>query len=325
LPSFGFDVGDGSGEPCSASSDQRNGPNKAQVEALCLEQGVPAALLPGFQDQDGIFPGFAGGNPDLESEQADSLTLGVVLSSWFENPWFASLQVAVDWYRIEIEDAIAFLGGEIFVPGCYDPAFNPTFSPQHPFCTFFSRDPATGEMQDVMNLNRNVAGTETSGVDLQVDWRVPLGPGTLGVNALFSWLDYLDVVFVEGSEAQLYAGTVGEFARSSPEWKGSLSLDYQWRDFGLAMNWRYIDSMTRLGLLPSDPETFPVPSYDYVDLIFSYEVAEGLLSGLSLNLGVENLGDEDPPLFPSPIAANTDPSQYDVLGRRYFLNMRYRF
>ena len=49
------------------------------------------------------------------------------------------------------------------------------------------------------------------------------------------------------------------------------------------------------------------------------------LSGLTLGLGVENLSDEQPPIFPSWQQANTDPSQYDVLGRRYYVDLRYRF
>jgi hypothetical protein len=28
---------------------------------------------------------------------------------------------------------------------------------------------------------------------------------------------------------------------------------------------------------------------------------------------------------PTQVQANTDPSQYDVLGRRYYLNLNYRF
>jgi outer membrane receptor protein involved in Fe transport len=68
-----------------------------------------------------------------------------------------------------------------------------------------------------------------------------------------------------------------------------------------------------------------VPSYDYFDLFASYVVEEGMLSGLTLRAGVENLANEDPPLVASPVGANTDPSQYDVLGRRYYFNLTYRF
>jgi outer membrane receptor protein involved in Fe transport len=264
-------------DPCEAASEQRNGPDKAAVEALCLAQGVPPALLADFADQDGVVSGFSGGNPDLEEEAADSMTLGAVLQSWSTNPWLEGLQVAVDWYRIDVEDAITEVGGDVFVPGCYDPTFNPGFSAAHPFCNYFSRDPQTGEMFDVASINRNIAGTETSGVDLQLDWRAPLGAGQVGLNVLVSWLDYLDVVFVPRAPVERYAGTVGEFARSSPEWKANLSLEYSWRGLMATLQWRYIDAMQRLAQQPTDPPSFDVPSYDYVDLILHYGSIRGCL------------------------------------------------
>jgi iron complex outermembrane receptor protein len=49
------------------------------------------------------------------------------------------------------------------------------------------------------------------------------------------------------------------------------------------------------------------------------------MEGLRIGIGVENLTDEDPPIFPSYIQANTDPSQYDVFGRRYYASLRYSF
>ncbi len=73
-----------------------------------------------------------------------------------------------------------------------------------------------------------------------------------------------------------------------------------------------------------DP-VFDIPSVDYVDLSASYEFASGFLDGLRLGIGVENLTDEDPPIYPSFVQANTDPSQYDVFGRRYYASLRYAF
>jgi outer membrane receptor protein involved in Fe transport len=76
----------------------------------------------------------------------------------------------------------------------------------------------------------------------------------------------------------------------------------------------------------SDPDLdYPIPSHDYFDLFASYDFDAGALDGLTLRAGVENLTDEDPPLLPSPVQANTDPSQYDVLGRRFYMNLTYRF
>jgi iron complex outermembrane recepter protein len=83
---------------------------------------------------------------------------------------------------------------------------------------------------------------------------------------------------------------------------------------------RYIDSM-RDTFAPE----FRVPSRTYLDLFASYDFGPGLFDGLRLGFGIENVTDRDPPAFPSYGAANTDPQQYDVLGRRYFVTLNYRF
>ena len=44
---------------------------------------------------------------------------------------------------------------------------------------------------------------------------------------------------------------------------------------------------------------FQFPSVDYFDLDASYEFSAGC-SKAELRVGVENLTDEDPPIFPSP-------------------------
>ena len=64
-------------DPCVAGSPARTGPDAAQVEALCLAQGIPAAILPGFMGSDFV-SGTTGGNPDLGPEEAATSTIGVV-------------------------------------------------------------------------------------------------------------------------------------------------------------------------------------------------------------------------------------------------------
>jgi iron complex outermembrane recepter protein len=123
------------------------------------------------------------------------------------------------------------------------------------------------------------------------------------------------------------AGTAGRDAsllgRSLPEWKWSFSLRYAWQAMTLDARWRYIGGM-KAADTATEPE-FRIPHYDYFDLGASYDVPAGFLDGLQLRVGVENMTDEDPPIFPSYTQANTDPSQYDVLGRRYYLSLRYSF
>jgi hypothetical protein len=93
-----------------------------------------------------------------------------------------------------------------------------------------------------------------------------------------------------------------------------------WRSASVTARSRYIDSMRDT----FEPE-YRVPSMTYLDLFASYDFGPGFFEGLRLGFGIENVTDRDPPVFPSTFAANTDPQQYDVLGRRYFATLNYRF
>jgi outer membrane receptor protein involved in Fe transport len=101
-------------------------------------------------------------------------------------------------------------------------------------------------------------------------------------------------------------------------------VGYSWGGARVGLNWRYID-----GMLAPDvgdpPVDYPIPSYDYLDLYAGYEFNGGMLTGLSLSGGVENLTDEDPPLLPTVGNANTDTGLYDVLGRSFYARLSYRF
>ncbi len=170
----------------------------------------------------------------------------------------------------------------------------------------------------------NASDWETSGVDVQVDWRFDLGPGRLGVSWLVSWLDSYSVAVTGSSVPAIErTGTIGGIlgGGSLPEWKSNLHASYAWRDLTVGASWRYIDSMTDWDVDPTSAS----PSVDYFDLNANYEFSSGLLEGLQLGIGVENVTDEDPPIFPSLVQANTDPSQYDVFGRRYYASLRYSF
>ena len=68
-----------------------------------------------------------------------------------------------------------------------------------------------------------------------------------------------------------------------------------------------------------------IPHRDYFAVDGSYSFDTDWLHGLTLRAGIENLTDEMPPLVPSRALANTDPSQYDVLGRRYFVSLSMKF
>jgi len=320
----------GIADPCEAGSAQRSGANAALVEALCLAQGVPAELLPDFADQNLIHRGVQGGNPHLNPETADTLTLGFVLNPWSGSEHLAGIQVSVDWYRFEIEDAIEYVYAPTYVPLCYDARTNPGFSDANVWCGFLSRNAQSGEIEDFTDVLVNIDGYEVSGVDVQFDWAFDAGPGKVRLNALISWMDYFEVVPPPGLSKRSQVGYVGfdtagfvifDIGGSRPEWKDLVDLRYDWGPVTLGTQWRYVDGMKDV-----NPEAdYHAPSYDYLDLYAGYVFGTGGFDGLTLRAGVENLADEDPPLLPSSVNANTDASQYDVLGRRYYVSLSYRF
>ena len=83
----------------------------------------------------------------------------------------------------------------------------------------------------------------TSGVDFQLDWRLPVGPGELGVGWYVGWVDEFEVQTTSECPAEQFAGTIGGFAGSYPEWKWLMDLRYAWRDLevGLALAIRRLD------------------------------------------------------------------------------------
>jgi outer membrane receptor protein involved in Fe transport len=316
-------------DPCSNDSAARTiGPNVAQVEQLCIDQGIPAAALPVYNySNQQVAGGLQGGNPDLKEETADTYSFGVVLQSPFEG-FMSGFQASIDYYEIEIADAIAVIDASTFVSRCYDAAYNPNFDADNVFCGFFRRDPSTSEIIDAAELNENLAAFKAGGIDIQVDWAGEVGPGTLSANWIATHLTRWDRQALPGDPFTDLTGTIGNRSISSvgvarPDWKWTFNTDYLLDNFGFNLRWRFIDSMT-----DDTQPTFQTDKTHYIDVGASYDFKDlfgGSLDGLTGRVGITNLTDQDPEIIPHRVQANTDPSTYDTLGRRYFINLTYLF
>jgi outer membrane receptor protein involved in Fe transport len=309
-------------EPCSVRSSARHGPDAAKIESLCVAQGVPADLIAGYDFQLRRVDGVSGGNPKLKPEEADTWTAGFVWTRPISSAEsrFRDIQLSLDWYQVQIEDGIGRWDAESAVKRCFDPAYNPTYSNANVYCTFFSRDAITGNIIAEI-IDRNIGGLETAGVDAQLEWGLDAGPGSLDMHALATYVDhwtYRD----PGGGAIEYSGTVGGGAlgRSLPRWKSLFEASYGLGSSTLLLRWQHMDSMHDINV-----RDFEIPAYDYVDLGASHAFDEGAFQGLTVHAGVDNVFDRQPPIFPTWQQANTDPSAFDVLGRRFYVRLQYRF
>jgi len=311
------------GDPCDNRSSFRNGADKAKVEALCLAQGVSPLALPNFQYSNDQVEGRSGGNPNLMEETSDSWSGGLVYQSAFGSPWLSGISASIDYYSIKITDAIGSIEATDALQGCFNvTGENPDFDINNGYCQLFRRDPLSSGIVGAIENQANLGAIETSGVDFQGDWNLDIAEigggdwGRLRFNTVISWLaEYKDNV-VEGGVFTDRTGTIAStFGKTFPEWKALSSVTWSDGPFSVGARWRRVGELT---VINTD---IVLPSIDYFDLNGSWSINDTV----SLRAGVNNLTDEQPNVFTPGVQANTDPSTYDVLGRRYYVGLTARF
>ncbi len=319
-----------SGDPCDTRSAYRStavtggvgnqaAATNAQVEALCLAQGVNAAVIDSYTYTNGQVPGLSGGNPNLTEETAKTYSFGAVWQSQFEDPLLANLSASVDYYNIEVEDAVGTVSASDMIQLCFNSngTSNPTYDPNNFYCSLFGRDSLSGNIINPISTNANLATLRISGIDFQVDWAYDIGPGTLDIGWVGSWLENSEYQNLPGGAFREQTGTIGNAVASTfPEWKWTADAYYRWGPARVGARWQHIDEMANFNNL-----TTGVPAMDYFDLIGSYELTDNI----SLRGTVNNVTDEQPPFYTPSVQANTDPSTYDVLGRRYTIGITMRY
>ncbi len=168
-------------------------------------------------------------------------------------------------------------------------------------------------------MSNNLAVWSVRGIDFQLDYASDLGPGVFSGKLVASNLLNWEEAITSADPFEEYAGTAADSFDVLPEWKSTLSLGYGIGGFDGNVRWRYIGETND----KSFPD-FKLDAVNYLDLTIGYDF-EGLVDGLRFRGGVTNLTDESPIIYPSQQQANTDPATYDVLGRRYFVNLTYTF
>ncbi|MBU6166539.1 MAG: TonB-dependent receptor [Alphaproteobacteria bacterium] len=320
-------------DPCTrpaaaATGALRNTCIATGVPAFNLGGGVPSALQTNTQLQ-----ARTGGNPNLNAEEADTWTLGVVLRPSF----IPRLSITVDYFNIEIGNAIATAGGGAanILTLCYDTFQNAS----NGFCQLITRNAATGAIDGSTNPDGSVASIftgvanlsslKTRGFDIGVDYTIPMNFGIFSSESRIN-LNFLGSIYqrntftpVRGQANVIEcAGFFGSNC-GTPQGKFQSQSRLTWMDGPLTTNlrWRYLSAVTDdAPLLNRTVER--IPSYSLFDLSFAYDLTDNV----SITAGVNNLFDKKPPILgTNQEQGNTFPSSYDVLGRDYFISVGFRF
>jgi iron complex outermembrane receptor protein len=260
-----------------------------------------------------------GGNPLLTPEEADIMTVGVVL----EPSFVEGLSLTVDYYDIDIENAISSVDNSYVANQCLD-ATGQLINSGTALCQASNiAIDGTGRITFDNGL-QNLGGQATSGYDINVAYVFE----GLGLN----WRAGLDTSILTKFEESDQDGDVIDFkgfitagAGAYAELKSNLNLTASADDWGLTYELRYIDGMTSfLGKCTDNPSSCYAPTVDsimYHDLSGYYD----LTNNVTLSAGVNNLLDETPPYYTGSNDSNTDPYTYDVMGRYFFVRASMKF
>jgi len=289
-------------DPCDAENLDAGSANRA---ANCAAFG----LSPDFQSQslNRTNTVITGGNPDLEEEEADTITVGIVLTPRF----LPDFTLAVDYWDIEIEDAINSFAAQAIVNNCFD-----ADDIDNPFCDQVTRQ-ANGQFDEIQSTLINIAAFEASGIDFDATYFLDLEgvsngriPGTANFNFVATWLDELTFFGEEGGTGDEEAGELGD-----PEFAFNLRATYELGDFTFSLEERF-QSSQEFDLAEPDEVRSPNDTdgewYTDIQLRWSFQ------DRASVFLGVDNLFDNAPPRLariPEIRSFTGDSVSYDQVGR----------
>lgn len=327
-------------DPCQGSNINQAQANTAgTLSNLCRLTGVPVSEIGSLPAPSaGQINNLGGGNPELGPESAKTKTIGFVFEP------MPRLALSLDYYQIDIDQAVSSPSTTDILDGCYSATLNPGRT-LNQFCGMIGRNTINGtfngnESRGVMTPLSNLGKQSTSGVDLNAAYR--LAASQLGLDARYGSLDlsiganFVDKYEYQATPNSLNRDCLGFYSIAcnnivaSPVYKRKFNQRTNWNmgAWSVGYNWRYLSGVTEEpGGASFLPAFSRIDAYHYVDLNAGWSVTKNI----RLNLSVTNLFDKKPPVVGNTIggtsanSGNTFPQNYDVVGRYITLGASIKF
>ena len=272
----------------------------------CQAYGVPA----NFVQLGNTILTDAGGNPDLQPESATSMTFGLVLLP------LDGLSITLDYFDIEIENAIRSTSGSTKLALCYN-SVNLT----HEFCApkHFTRNDLNGDVNFLSSQNANTGREIMKGVDFGLVYTFDTGRFNHNMDIQTTYLDTYETTAFDGDTPFVFVGHIGGGNGGYPEWRGlftwTTSVEKWIGTYSVQMIGKGKDFFVDEGIGSKMSAQY------YHNVQFSYNVSDAF----RLSAGIDNLFQNDPPYVYGWTDGNTDTMTYDLLGRRGYIRGTYRW
>jgi iron complex outermembrane recepter protein len=276
-----------------------------------------------------------GGNLNLKPEKGDAWGLGVVLQPTF----FPGFNASIDYYTIEIKDAIGSIGSQQTIDQC--------FAGVTSLCPNVIRLP-DGHVAEILSVPSNFVSVKSSGMDFEASYSFSMD------EIVSSWAGDVNLRVLAAHAIELTsnngitapANSAGTNAGSGPpSWRWTSNISYRLDAFRAALTFRGLSSGTYSNRWIVCTTGCPTSTVDnrtsdqnhidgamYFDTSFGYRVFgdDSSSSNVELYLNVKNIFNKDPPVAastPGSIAFYTppdNPNLYDRSGRAYQAGIRFK-
>jgi outer membrane receptor protein involved in Fe transport len=287
----------------------------------------------GYQDLhtgfSGIIPTETGGNADLVPEVAQTLTFGAV----YRPTALPNFSVAVDYYRISIDNAISLVDGRVqaIQKLCEDSGGTSIFCGLYDRPLPFSNTTSANAPSLVRLTTLNASSVKTWGIDAEINYAFSVGnEGRVSLRGLAGYQPQLTTVLVPGATPQYGAGAAATQSTGGvPKLRLTAFVSYSNPNWGIDIQERWRSSLKWDADRTIQFAIPDVPSVAYTDLTLTAFVDRD--KGKQLFFSVQNLFDKQPPVYLTAGTSGTPAFSFpavsgdDILGRYFTVGARFKF
>ncbi len=293
--------------PGLAENDPRSGGYGLYGDTLPCNHRPPATTCIGI--------GIAGGNPDVQPEEATTWSVGLE----FTPQALPDLRASLTYFSIDYDNQIVGLRGTtgLLTNSIYAPYRTLNPSAEQVAALLASGLPINSAINPALvtyiqdGRRQNLGETIAKGIDAALNYDWDLGGGQLSAGFNGSYFTDLTTAAAPGAPQVDVLNTINFPQR----FRGRGELGWRRNEFSAAAFVNYVSAYDQTGV--TTPRK--IDAYTTVDLHLGYDLTQ-LSDGLTVALDVQNVADEDPPFV--NISGGYDPQSANPLGRLFAVSLR---
>lgn len=296
-------------DPCAGATPVYTAAQCANLKVTAAQYGNVTASPAG--QYNAIF----GGNPDLDPEEADTITVGFVIDP------MDTMTISVDYWDIKIDKTINNIGATTILEQCGLYGI---------LCDQVIRNAGgslwQGTQGYVIDTTLNLGEASWEGIDLAANWTIDGAGGTWTTDLIGTYMLTKEITPLPADPNSAYdcVGLISTRCYPSPEWRHTVSVEYDSNEsWSVEARWRYFQGVEYDGSTDVIAKSQMGKDQNYFDL----NAVFGFMENNDIMIGVNNVLDKEPPMVGGTLTtnANTIAGFYDTLGRYLFAKATVRF